>query len=52
VVFNAAAALIVAGRVETLMQGATMAASALDSGAAHAMLRTLQTAKQPIPALD
>jgi anthranilate phosphoribosyltransferase len=52
VVLNAAAALIVAGRVETLMQGAAMAAAALDGGAAHKLLTRLQTAKQPIPALD
>jgi anthranilate phosphoribosyltransferase len=52
VVFNSAAALVVAGRTDTLMNGAAMAATALDSGAAHAMLRHLQTAKQPLPALD
>jgi len=52
VVLNAAAALIVAGRVELLMQGAAMASAALDSGAAYEMLRRLQTVKQPIPALD
>lgn len=52
VVFNAAAALMVAGRTDTLMHGAAMAASALDNGAAHTMLRSLQTAQQPIPALD
>jgi hypothetical protein len=34
------------------MHGAAMAAAALDSGAAHAMLRRLQDAKQPIPALE
>ncbi len=52
VVFNSAAALVVAGHAEALMQGAAMAVSALDSGAAHDTLRRLQTVKQPIPALD
>lgn len=41
VVLNAAAALIVAGRVTTLKDGAAMAAEAIDSGAAKAALARL-----------
>ncbi|MCA1952075.1 MAG: anthranilate phosphoribosyltransferase [Hyphomicrobiales bacterium] len=39
--FNAAAALLVAGKVETLREGASLAAQALDSGAAGAVLDTV-----------
>jgi anthranilate phosphoribosyltransferase len=52
VVFNSAAALMVAGHADTLRQGACMAEAALDNGAAHTMLRRLQTAGQKLPALD
>jgi anthranilate phosphoribosyltransferase len=38
VLLNAAAALIVAGRADTLIAGAVQAATALDSGAANALL--------------
>jgi anthranilate phosphoribosyltransferase len=41
VVFNAAAALVVAGKAETLKQGATLAQEAIDSGAAKATLAKL-----------
>ena len=41
VVFNAAAALIVAGKVTDLRAGAQMAAQAIDSGAAKAVLTSL-----------
>ena len=46
VLLNAAAALIVAGRVNTLTDGAAMAASSIDSGAARTVLHRLQTATQ------
>jgi anthranilate phosphoribosyltransferase len=57
VVLNAAAALIVAGRADTLLQGAAMAEAALDNGGARAMLHRMQrtdvpTPNQPVPALD
>jgi anthranilate phosphoribosyltransferase len=42
VVLNAAAALIVAGRAETLREGAAIAADAIASGAAFAALQTLR----------
>jgi anthranilate phosphoribosyltransferase len=42
VVLNAAAALIVAGRVETLPQGVRLASGALDDGAAQGALDTLR----------
>ncbi|MBI1212225.1 MAG: indole-3-glycerol phosphate synthase TrpC [Alphaproteobacteria bacterium] len=41
VVLNAAAALLVAGKAGTLMDGAKMATSAIDSGAARAVLAKL-----------
>ena len=41
VLLNAAAALIVAGRVETLREGAVRAAAALDEGKAMATLSRL-----------
>ncbi len=41
VVLNAAAALIVAGKVVDLLSGAKMAAAAIDSGAAKAVLQSL-----------
>ena len=44
VLLNTAAALIVAGRVRTLAEGAAMAADALDSGAALAALERLKRA--------
>ncbi len=40
-VFNAAAALIVAGKAQNLREGATLAAAALDEGRARATLRKL-----------
>ncbi len=43
VLLNAAAALIVADRAEDLRSGAEMAASAIDSGAALAVLEKLVT---------
>ncbi|HQT68450.1 MAG: anthranilate phosphoribosyltransferase [Rhodospirillales bacterium 20-60-12] len=44
VLLNAAAALIVAGRVGNLMDGAALAAGALDTGRARAALETLKRA--------
>ena len=44
VVLNGAAALVVAGRAETLMDGAEQAASSIDSGAAMAALDRLRSA--------
>ncbi|WP_372622287.1 anthranilate phosphoribosyltransferase [Falsiroseomonas sp.] len=44
VLLNAAAALIVAGRVATLREGAAMAARSLDAGGALDVLRKLRTA--------
>ncbi len=41
VVYNAAAALIIAGKAESLEQGAALAAAAIDDGAAKATLRKL-----------
>ena len=41
VVLNTAAAMIIAGKVETLAAGAELAATAIDSGAAQAALATL-----------
>ena len=46
ILFNAAAALIVAGVAETLPQGVACAAAALDSGAALGVLETLRAASQ------
>lgn len=43
VLLNAAAALVVAGRVETLPQGMGMAAKAIDEGAALAVLERLKS---------
>lgn len=43
VLLNAAAALVVAGRVENLPQGVTLAAKAIDQGAALAVLERLQS---------
>ena len=43
VALNAAAALVVAGRVETLPQGAAMAMAAIDEGAALAVLERLKS---------
>jgi anthranilate phosphoribosyltransferase len=50
VLLNAAAALIVAGRAETLRDGAAMAARSLDAGAALDVLRKLRAAAAPPPA--
>jgi anthranilate phosphoribosyltransferase len=47
VLLNAAAALIVAGRVTTLRDGAAMAARSLDAGAALDVLRKLRAAAAP-----
>ena len=44
VVLNGAAALVVAGRTDTLMDGAAQAAMSLDSGAAKAALERLRAA--------
>lgn len=50
VVLNVGAALLVAGRVETLAQGAELAAATIDSGAAGALLSRLQArAWIPVP---
>ena len=46
VLLNAAAALIVAGRVNSLPDGAAMAARSIDSGAARTVLHRLQIATQ------
>ncbi len=43
VLLNAAAALVVAGRAETLPQGVTLAAKAIDEGAALAVLERLKS---------
>ncbi len=48
ILLNAAAALIVAGVVETLPQGVERAAAALDSGAALRVLDRLRTASQEL----
>jgi anthranilate phosphoribosyltransferase len=45
VLLNAAAALLVAGRVETLADGIPLAAATIDSGAATALLARLRAAK-------
>nr|WP_256476290.1 anthranilate phosphoribosyltransferase [Siccirubricoccus soli] len=47
VLLNAAAALIVAGRAESLRAGAALAARAIDSGAASAVLGRLKDATAP-----
>ena len=56
VVLNAAAALVVAGRTDTILEGAALAGAALESFAARALLQRLQdalrTLEPPIPALD
>jgi anthranilate phosphoribosyltransferase len=49
VLLNAAAALVVAGRVDDIRAGATQAAAALDSGAAMAVLDRLRAATAPQP---
>ncbi|MBX3030978.1 MAG: anthranilate phosphoribosyltransferase [Chloroflexi bacterium] len=50
VILNAAAALVVAGRADTLPQGAELAASTIDSGAAGELLSRLQArAWIPVP---
>lgn len=43
VLLNAAAALMVAGRAETLLQGVSLAATAIDEGAALAVLERLKS---------
>ncbi|MBW8269337.1 anthranilate phosphoribosyltransferase [Caldovatus aquaticus] len=47
VLLNAAAALVVAGRAADLREGAALAARAIDSGAAAAVLEKLRTACTP-----
>ena len=47
VLLNAAAALVVAGRTPDLRQGATLAAAAIDAGAAYGVLQRLQKATAP-----
>ena len=49
VLLNAGAALIVAGRAETLRDGAALAARAIDSGDARAVLHRLRIASLPAP---
>lgn len=47
VLMNAAAALVVAGRARDFLEGVTLAASAVDSGAAAGKLQQLASASQP-----
>lgn len=49
VLLNAAAALIVAGKADTLRDGVALAARSLDTGAALEVLRRLRTAATPPP---
>jgi anthranilate phosphoribosyltransferase len=49
VLLNAAAALIVAGRAQTLSEGVALAARSVDTGAAMGVLRKLRTAAAPPP---
>jgi anthranilate phosphoribosyltransferase len=49
VLLNAAAALIVAGRAQTLRDGVALAARSLDGGAALDVLRRLRAAATPPP---
>jgi anthranilate phosphoribosyltransferase len=49
VVYNAAAALIVAGNAESLAQGATLAAAAIDDGRAEATLNKLVAITNDVP---
>jgi anthranilate phosphoribosyltransferase len=49
VLLNAAAALIVAGRAQTLPEGVALAARSVDTGAAMGVLRKLRTAAAPPP---
>jgi anthranilate phosphoribosyltransferase len=49
---NAAASLIVAGRVETLKDGAQRAAEAIDSGAARATLAKMAAITHEPPVED
>ena len=51
VLLNAAAGLIVAGRAATLAEGAALARTAIDSGAAAAVLQRLRAATRPPEAL-
>ena len=46
ILFNTAAALIVAGRTTSLVEGAALAAKAIDNGAAKAVLDALRTASR------
>jgi anthranilate phosphoribosyltransferase len=48
ILFNAAAALMVAGAVGDLREGVARAAQALDSGAALRVLETLRAASQEV----
>jgi anthranilate phosphoribosyltransferase len=50
VVYNAAAALIVAGNAESLAQGAALAAAAIDDGRAEATLNKLVAITNDVPA--
>ncbi|PZW50809.1 anthranilate phosphoribosyltransferase [Humitalea rosea] len=52
VVLNAAAALVVAGKATQLRQGARLAATSLDSGAALGVLQRLRVATAPTPARE
>jgi anthranilate phosphoribosyltransferase len=52
VLLNAAAALIVAGRAETLREGVRLAGRSLDAGAAFEVLRKLRQATAPTPPED
>jgi anthranilate phosphoribosyltransferase len=49
VLLNAAAALIVAGRAQTLPEGVALAARSVDTGAAMGVLRKLRAAAAPPP---
>ncbi|MGC9269531.1 bifunctional anthranilate synthase component II/anthranilate phosphoribosyltransferase [Acidiphilium sp.] len=51
VLLNAAAGLIIAGRADDFRTGVTMAAGAIDSGAARAALERLRRASAPTPEL-
>lgn len=53
VLLNAAAALVVAGRADSLRAGAELAAEAIDSGAAHRCLETLvAVSREPVAPTD
>jgi anthranilate phosphoribosyltransferase len=52
VALNAAASLLVAGRAATLLEGAAIAAQAIDSGRAAAVLDRLRAATRPVEAAE